>query len=423
MIIAAILSFLGTILFPGMEVAMKASNKVQIELEEKQGSKIAALLLFFLRKPTWFTGTTQIGHIISLVSFAALSTQLVLPGIVNKLPDLFSPWVVFVLLSLLLTLLLMYTSDFLSKTLFLLNSNLILNWFAVPFTILSALMFPVVFVVLSVARGIAVYILKLPYSFDKPVFGLTDIQLYLQTVATPVQEKEDVQMDKKIFSNVLEFKSVRIFECMIPRTEIVGIPLQSTIAELQQKFIESGHSKIVVYKDSIDEVVGYCHSSALFNKPTELEEILTPIITVPESMLANEVMVRLISEQKSLAIAVDEFGGTSGLVSMEDIIEEIFGEIEDEHDKPELIEQQVNEQSYIFSARLEIDYLNEKYAWDLPTGEYETLGGLVLSVTEDIPAPGETINLPPYTLRVQTTDAKRINTVLLTVDRKSPEYL
>ena len=202
---------------------------------------------------------------------------------------------------------------------------------------------------------------------------------------------------------------------MVPRTEITAIPLEDGIEKLRVAFVESGHSKIVVYRDTIDDVIGYCHSAALFKNPGNIEEILTPISIVTETTMANDMMVQLIKERRSLAIVVDEFGGTSGLVSMEDVIEEIFGDIEDEHDADTLIEQKIDAKSYLFSARLEVDYINEKYHWKLPFGDYETVGGLILSYTEDFPQKGETVIVPPFTFTIQSTKGNRIDTVKLEV--------
>jgi CBS domain containing-hemolysin-like protein len=205
---------------------------------------------------------------------------------------------------------------------------------------------------------------------------------------------------------------------MIPRTEIIGVESSESIETLRNAFVESGHSKIIIYKETIDEIIGYSHSSALFKKPSRIEEILTPIIIVPETTLANELMIRFINQRKSLAVVVDEFGGTSGIVSMEDVIEEIFGEIEDEHDEDDLTEQKLDEHTWLLSARLEIDYLNDAYGWSLPIGEYETLSGLILSYTEDLPQPGESFDIDPYTITVQSTLDNRIDTVKLTVNRR-----
>jgi putative hemolysin len=248
---------------------------------------------------------------------------------------------------------------------------------------------------------------------DKPVFGLTDVSQYLKSIQHEKAADENIALDTKIFTNALEFKSVRVRDCMIPRTEVVAVNLDSGIKKLHEAFIESGHSKIIVFRDSIDDVIGYCHSSALFKKPSKIEQILTPIITVPETMLAKDLMVRFINERKSLASVIDEFGGTSGIVSMEDVIEEIFGDIEDEHDQDDLVEQRLNDNLYYLSARLEIDYLNEKYGWQLPVGDYETLSGLILSYAEDLPKAGQTITINPYKFVIHSTAQNRINTVRL----------
>ena len=227
------------------------------------------------------------------------------------------------------------------------------------------------------------------------------------------QSEQNLELDTKIFTNALEFRSVRVRDCMIPRTEIVAVPIDGGIRKLREAFLESGHSKIIIFKESIDDVTGYCHSSALFRNPARIEDILTPIITVSEAMLARELMVRFINERKSLAIVVDEFGGTSGIVSMEDVIEEIFGEIEDEHDQDDQIEQKLDHQTYLLSARLEIDYLNETYGWKLPVGDYETISGLILAHTEDIPHQGDSVAIPPFTFTIETTTRNRIDTVIL----------
>jgi len=298
-----------------------------------------------------------------------------------------------------------------------LNPNAILSVLAIPFAIAFALLFPLMLIVVQVSKIIVVYVLRLDYSEEKPVFGLTDLNIYLQSMRTLKHDDEDIELDTKIFHNALEFKTVRVRDCMIPRTEIIALPVTESIQKLREAFVESGHSKIVVYKDVIDNVTGYCHSSALFKKPQKIEDILTPIIIVPETMLANELMIKFINERKSLAVVINEFGGTSGLVSMEDVIEEIFGEIEDEHDEDDLIERKIDEQNYLFSGRLEIDYLNEKYGWNLPVGDYGTLGGLVLSRAETLPHPGETISVSPCTFTVQTTQDNRIDTLKVRIDK------
>jgi putative hemolysin len=405
-----LISLVMAIFFSGMEVAFLSSNKFQIELEGKHRQIPGMIMSFFIGRPTWFIGITLFGNLISLILFAGIATRLIVPVLLDLWPTLSSLWATMVILTFSLTLIVLYTAEFLSKSLFVINSNKMLSWMAIPFTLIGLFLFPFVFVLISLSRWV-VSSFGWTYSLDKPVFGLTNVNEYLQTIHRIKPDEENLELDKKILNNALEFRSVRVRDCMIPRTEIVAVNISSTIQALQEAFVESGHSKIIIYRESIDDVTGYCHSSALFRKPKKIEEILTPIITVPETTLANELMIRFINERKSLAVVVDEFGGTSGLISMEDVIEEIFGEIEDEHDQDDLIEHKLDERTYLLSARLEIDYLNEAYGWTLPTGDYETLGGLILEHMRDIPKPGDTLDIEGYSFIIQATGETRITTV------------
>ncbi|WP_205504272.1 hemolysin family protein [Rufibacter psychrotolerans] len=232
-----------------------------------------------------------------------------------------------------------------------------------------------------------------------------------EAVFTPTSE-----VDSKIFHNALEFKTVKVRECMVPRTEIDAIELDEGVEVLRQAFIETGHSKILIYQDSLDHILGYCHQFSLFTNPSTIEEILTPMEAVPGNMLARELFVKFITEHRSIVLVLDEFGGTSGLVTLEDIMEEILGDINDEYDEEDLLEQALPEPgSYLFSARQEIDYLNEKYNLHLPEGDYETLGGFILSVLEEIPTAGDVVVVPPFEIRILSMDEHRINTVHLSV--------
>jgi putative hemolysin len=416
LLLGIIVSLIFSIFFSGIEVAFLSANKLQIQLEGKQGSIPGRILSFFIDRPTWFIGTTLIGNIAALILFAAFATQLLVPLIIDIWPSLASMWLMIILMTFILFVVVLYTAEFLSKSLFIINSNKMVSIMAVPFALIWLPLFPLVYIVISLAKFITVSVLGLEYSIEKPVFGLTDVNQYLKSMHRIKPDSENIKLDKKIFTNALEFKSVRVRDCMIPRTEIVAVNNEAGIKKLQEAFVESGHSKIIIYKESIDDVIGYCHSSALFKRPQSIEEILTPIITIPETTLANELMIRFINERKSLAIAVDEFGGTSGMVSMEDVIEEIFGEIEDEHDQDHLTEQQLDEKTYLFSARLEIDYLNDTYNWKLPTGDYETLGGLILAHAEDLPKPGEVITIQPFTFIIDKTEENKINTIKVIIE-------
>lgn len=406
-----------SIFLSGIEVAFLSANKEHLELQGKNGNIPARIMSFFVRRPTWFIGTTLIGNIASLLLFGIFTTLSLLSWYESAFAELsLTVLIPIVVLTFVLSIIILYTVEFFSKSFFIINSDKMVKAMAWPFLLIFVVMFPVVFILVSLARFIINYVFGLEYSKEKPVFGLTDVNQYLKSMHRIKPADRDLELDKKIFKNALEFRSVRIRDCMIPRTEIVAVGLDAGLQKLHEAFLESGHSKIIVYKESIDDVVGYCHSSALFKNPARIEEILTPIIVIPETTLARELMIRFINERKSLAAVVDEFGGTSGIVSMEDIIEEIFGEIEDEHDEDTEIELQLDENSWLLSARLEIDYLNDAYGWSLPTGDYDTLSGLILSFTEDLPKTGETIRIPPFTFIIQATEENRINTVKLIIE-------
>jgi CBS domain containing-hemolysin-like protein len=317
------------------------------------------------------------------------------------------------------TILILTTSEFTPKSVFLINPDAILEFLAIPIWIINTLMFPLVWLTVGLSKWFITKVLRLTYSEEKPAFGLTDLNHYLQNLNRKISTEEENEVDTKIFHNALEFKQVKVRDCMIPRTEITAVELEEGIEGLTKTFIESGHSKVLVYKETLEEVIGYCHSLALFKKPKDLQSILTSIPIVPEAMPANDLMIKFSKERKSLAIVVDEFGSTSGLVSMEDVMEQIFGEIQDEYDGSEdWIEKKLDENQYVLSGRHEIDYLNEKYGWNLPEGDYDTLGGMLISLYEDIPAVDESIVLSPFQFQILTITDARIDTVKVMISGK-----
>jgi CBS domain containing-hemolysin-like protein len=402
--------------FSGIEIAFLSANKLQIELQGKQGVLWGRIMSYFLKRQSWFIGTTLIGNTLALVLFGIYMAQLIEPWLSTNLPESINDEVfVLIFQTLISTLLILFTAEFLPKSLFLINPTFMLAVLAVPFRIIYIILAPLTFSIVYLSKLVIIHVLRIEYSEEKPVFALTDLNNYLKSMMNVRHEDGDIDLDKKIFHNALEFKTVRIRDCMIPRTEVTAIDVEEGIEKLKETFVQSGHSKILIYKESIDNVIGYCHSSALFKKPQHIEEILTTIHIVQETMMANDLMVQLIKDRKSMALVVDEFGGTSGIVSMEDVIEEIFGEIEDEHDADDLIEQKINDHTYLFSARLEVDYINDRYKWNLPIGEYETLAGLILSYTEDFPTEGDTISIYPYSFVIHKTENKLINTVKVEV--------
>jgi CBS domain containing-hemolysin-like protein len=416
-LIYVIITLVFSAFFSGMEIAFISSNKLQIELENKQGDLTGKLLSGFVQRPGQFIGTTLMGNTISLVLYGIFMAYLMEdPLKMNLPPSLNNEGFILFSQTIVSTMIVLITAEFLPKSLFMLNPNSMLNFFVIPFWVVYMLIYPIVWATVWLSRFFITKVLRLEYSEDKPVFTVTDLNSFVQNHLSKAKEEGHVDIDTKIFDNAVEFKTVRVRECMVPRTDVVCVEIDDPIEDLKSVFEESGHSKIIVYRETIDDVIGYCHQLELFKKPKTIEEILTPIIIAPESALANELLIQFIQERKSLALVVDEFGGTSGIVSMEDIIEEIFGEIEDEYDSDDLMEQKISDQEYVLSARQEIDYLNDKYDWELPIGDFETLSGLILSLTENLPKKGESVTIGPYTFTIMTKQEHRIETVRLKIN-------
>ncbi|MGD1893659.1 MAG: hemolysin family protein [Cyclobacteriaceae bacterium] len=410
--------------FSGIVIAFISADKLRIELASQRGSLSGRILSHFTKFPTRFIGTTLVGNNLALVLYSYFIATLLEPWLAQTLPSIVNNDAV-VLLSqtIIATIVVLIIAEFTPKSVFLIATNGLLSLLTLPFTLIYGLLFIPVWIIDKVSRWVIVYVLGFDYRNDKPVFGLTDLNNYVKnTLSESLQEEQSAEagpkINAKIFTNALEFKTVKVRECLIPRTEVVAVDVEDDIEELKKAFIESGHSKILIYKETIDNVIGYCHSLELFKKPTTIQQILTPIIIVPETIPANELMIQFITEHKSLALVVDEFGGTAGIVSMEDIIEEIFGEIQDEHDDEDWVELKIDEDNYLISARHEIDYLVEKYGWDLPEGDYDTLGGYILSLTGEIPVKGDIIPADAYIFTVMSMGDNRIDNVKVTIPPK-----
>lgn len=415
-LIYVIITLLFSAFFSGVEIAYVSANKLHIELQKKQGLLSGRILSNFLKKPSQFIGTTLIGNTIALVVYGIFMANLLEPWISSWLPG-DNQVAVLLIQTVLSTIIVLITAEFLPKSIFLLNPNSLLSALSVPIQVIYLIMYPIVFVVVGLSKFFITKVLRFEYSEDKPVFKVTDLNSFIQNNLRHSSHDVKVEVDSKIFDNAVEFKTIRIRECMVPRTDIVAVDIEDTIEDIKEVFADSGHSKIIVYKESIDDVIGYCHQLELFKKPKKIADILTPIIIVPESALANELLIQFIQERKSLALVVDEFGGTSGIVSMEDIIEEIFGEIQDEYDSDDLTEQRISDNEYLLSARHEIDYLNEKYGWDLPYGEFETLAGFILSLTEDIPQKGQSVTYEQFTFSIVSKQDHRIETLKVKINQ------
>lgn len=411
-IISIILSLLFSAFFSGMEIAFISTDKLHLELITKKGGLSRSILANLASNRSMVISTVLVGNTLALTIYGVLMAGAMEPWLQQYFPDT-AVMLVQVVIS---TLIVLLTAEFLPKSLFMINPDSMLLFFAIPFQVIYYILWVFSAVIVWFSKIILVYVFKGNYSNEKPVFGITDLNNYVTEIVKQLEEEtENPELDAKIFNNALEFKKVKVRECMIPRTEIIAVNIEDEIAELQEAFIESGYSKIPVFKESIDNIIGYCHSAKLFKKPKEIKEILSEIIIVPETKLANELLIEFIETRKNIALVVDEFGGTSGIVTMEDVIEMIFGDIQDEYDHEDLIEQQLDDNIYLFSARQEINYLNETYDLKIPEGEYDTLGGFILENLEDIPKENQQVTIDEYHFFIKNMEGLKIDKVQLTI--------
>ena len=421
-IVIIVLSLLFSAFFSGMEIAYISSNKIHIEIEKKQKGFISKILTKLTAKPSKFIATMLIGNNIALVIYGFFMGELLVNWFQSQMPTNYNfVNYLFSNLSLLTqtvisTLVILITAEFLPKVFFQIYSNLLLKVFAVP-----ALVFYILFSVISdFVLWISDVVLKQFFKTDgdqvQLVFSKVELGNYISEQMEAVEEYEEVDSEIQIFQNALEFSEVKAREVMIPRTELVALEIHDSIKTLNELFTATGYSKVLVYQNTIDDIVGYVHSFELFKKPKTIRSIMRPIEFVPETMLINDVLNSLTKKRKSVAVVLDEYGGTSGIMTIEDIVEELFGEIEDEHDYIELLEEKINDNTYNFSARLDVDYLNETYKLNLPESEnYETLGGLIVNSTEEIPQQNETIKIENFLFTILEVSNTKIDVVSLQI--------
>jgi putative hemolysin len=413
--LAAAIALLFSAIFSGVEIVFLSTHKLELELLSHEGSVAGKIMHFFSRRPALFFCTTLLGNILSLIGLVYFTLGALFP---NDAGGETGNLIAVLATIIIATLLIILVAYLIPKCWVAIHPARAMTWLILPFTLCFAALVPLSYLVLSLFQFIARTILRIDYPENRPLFRVGQFQ-------QPPPEKTRAvvdELEEEMANNLLEFKAVKVRDCMIPRTEITAIEANESIERLRHAFVESGFSKIIIFRKTIDDIIGYCHSSALFKKPASIQEILVPIITAPETTPANELMMRFIHEKKNLAVVMDEFGGTSGIVSAEDIIEEIFGAVDNEPDEEDdLVEQQLDAQTFLFNARLEIDYLNESYALQLPTGDYETLAGLILTHTENMPSPGEVIHLAPYKFLIQSAYSNRIGIVKITVENPENE--
>jgi len=396
--------------FSGMEIAFVTANKFKIELDSKQGDVLSAILSKFLKHPSRFIGAMLVGNNIALVVYGIFMAQILEPliGIYVQ-----SESFILLIQTVVSTLIILITAEFLPKAVFRINPNSILRFFAIPTGLLYYILLIPMFLIIGLSELILKYVFRMENVTEDLNFGRIDLEHYLRDATDRNdQEQEELDHEIQIFQNALDFSKVKARECMIPRTEIIALEVNESMEVLRNTFIDSGFSKILIYRDNIDNIIGYVHSFELFKRPESIKSILLPVLIIPQSMSASQILELFIKQRKSVAIVVDEFGGTAGILTIEDVIEEIFGEIEDEHDKEELIEEVLSETEYLFSARLEIDYLNDTYKLNLPEGDnYETLAGLIISYYESIPKADTKCRIDKYELTVLKVSDNKIELI------------
>ncbi|MFC2354903.1 MULTISPECIES: hemolysin family protein [Capnocytophaga] len=398
--------------FSGFEIAYVSSNKVHVEILKKQEGVIANVLTKLTRKPSKLLATMLVGNNVALVVYGfemgKVMTVLLPPFFQNVL------WH-----TIISTLIILITAEFMPKVFFQIYANQLLKVFAIPAYFFYLLFYPFSSFVMWISDFVLRVFFKTKGDYVPLSFSKVELVDYISEQMENAPKKEEVDSEVQMFQNALEFSGVKAREIMIPRTEIVAVELNESIENLIATFVSSGFSKILIYNENIDDILGYVHSFDMFKKPKAIKEVLIPIVNIPETIQINEVLNILTRKRKSMAVVLDEYGGTSGIVTLEDIVEELFGEIEDEHDKDKFIEEQISDTEYLFSARLEVEYLNETYHLDIPESEeYETLGGFIVLHNEGIPTQGEVIEIPPFTFTIEACSQTKIETVRLTVNNE-----
>ena len=398
--------------FSGFEIAYVSSNKVHLEILKKQEGVIANVLTKLTRKPSKLLATMLVGNNVALVVYGFEMGKVM----TALLTDFFQNVLWHTIIS---TLIILITAEFMPKVFFQIYANQLLKLFTIPAYFFYLLFYPLSSLVMWISDFVLRVFFKTKGDYVPLSFTKVELVDYISEQLENVPKKEEMDSEVQMFQNALEFSGVKAREIMIPRTEIVAVELNESIENLIATFVSSGFSKILIYNENIDDILGYVHSFDMFKKPKNIKEVLIPIVNIPETIQINEVLNILTRKRKSMAVVLDEYGGTSGIVTLEDIVEELFGEIEDEHDKDNFIEEQLSETEYLFSARLEVEYLNETYHLEIPESEeYETLGGFIVLRNEGIPTQGELIQIPPFSFVIEACSQTKIETVRLVVNNE-----
>lgn len=396
-------------IFSGMEIAFLSTNRLQLELDLKKNKFSAKIINKFFRNQSQFIGCLLLCNNIANVIYGIAIARILEPWVIDILPEMIvNDFTVLLCQTILSTLLVLITGEFLPKIIFGINPNKSMRIFAIPAITLFIALYPIILIFISISELVIKYILRVDIPHEDYKLNTIDLNDYIKEYANPDDENEDIQQGIELFQNAIEFHNVKLRECMVPRTEIQAVDIEDDIKEVKRVFEDTKHSKLLVYENNIDNIIGYIHINDVLTKTTDIRLKVRPIDFYPETYSAQELLKKLSKKRQSIAVVVDEFGGTSGIISIEDLIEEIFGEIEDEFDEEETMEKTINADDHIFSARLEIDYLNKNYKYNFPeSDDYETLAGYIIHYHESIPEMGEEIAIGNYIFKIiKATDTK-----------------
>jgi CBS domain containing-hemolysin-like protein len=413
-------SFIGIIItlvfsafFSGLEIAYISSNRLKIELDKSKGTLSSKVLGVFYKNEAHFIAMLLLGNNISLVFFGLCSAAVLEPVICGW--GIHTTAIVLFIQTVFSTALVLVVAEFLPKAIVQINPNGYLKYTVVPMLFIYGILYFPTHIISAISSAV-LKLFRIDSETDKKVFSKVDLEHYVQDINDRMKDEEEFGNEMQILQNALDFDSVKARDCMVPRTELISVEIEDSIQELQQKFIDTGKTKILVYRENIDNIIGYVHSFEIFKKPEEIKQILLPMIFVPEATPGKELLELFTKSSGNIAVVVDEYGGTSGIVTIEDVIEEIFGEIEDEFDTEDLLEEKLGENEYRFSARLEIDYLNDTYEFTLSENEeYETLGGFIIHHVANIPKAGTRLEVEGLLMEIEEVSHNRIDVVHLKV--------
>ncbi len=414
LIIGLIVTMAFSAFFSGMEIAFVSSNRLRAEMDREKNGLAQRAIDVFYRHPNNFVSTMLVGNNIALVVYGILFANIFDATLFYPLSDGMRVTAD----TLLSTVVVLFTGEFLPKTIFKSNPNTMLTVFALPAYICYLVLYPISRFATLLSRGLLRIIgVKIPKEIDDKEFTKVDLDYLVQSSIDNAKDEDEIEEEVKIFHNALDFADTKVRDCMVPRTEIDAIDIDDcTLEELKSKFIESGHSKIIVYREDIDHIIGYIHSSEMFKHVSDISKHIQEMPYVPETMAARKLMQIFLQQKKSLGVVVDEFGGTSGIVSLEDIVEEIFGDIEDEHDNTKYVAKQLNDGDYMLSARLEIEKVNELFDLNLPeSDDYMTVGGLILHEYQSFPKLNEIVKIGRFEFKIIKNTMTKIELVRLKV--------